>query len=81
MATIAHRIEVDPEVHHGKPVIKGTRIPVYMVLGLLGEGLSIDVIVRDYYDHITEEDVLACLQYATTVVEGEEVHVTSERYG
>ncbi len=81
MAEIADRIEVTPEVHHGKPVIKGTRIPVYMVLGLLGEGLSLDTIIKEYYDHITEEDVLACLRYATTVLEDEEVHVMPERHG
>ena len=81
MAEIADRIEVTPEVHHGKPVIKGTRIPVYMVLGLLGEGLSLDTIIKEHYDHITEEDVLACLRYATTVLEDEEVHVMPERHG
>ena len=81
MAEIADRIEVTPKVHHGKPVIKGTRIPVYMVLGLLGEGLSLDTIIKEHYDHITEEDVLACLRYATTVLEDEEVHVMPERHG
>lgn len=78
MATIAHRIEAGPEVHHGKPVIAGTRVPVHMVLGLLGEGLSISEIIDEYYDHITREDVLACIRYAHTVVQEEEVYATSE---
>ena len=76
MATIAQRIEVDPEVLHGKPVIAGTRVPVQMVLGLLGEGLSISEIISEYYDHITREDVLACIRYAHTVVQEEEVYAT-----
>ena len=71
---IAERIEVDPGVHHGKPVIAGTRIPVYMVLGLLARELTPEEIIRDYYDHITKEDILACLRYAQSLVEEEEVH-------
>ena len=73
MPKIADRIEVNPNVHHGKPVIAGTRVPVHMVLGLLGEGVTIDEILESYYDHITREDVLACIQYANSVVEEEEV--------
>ena len=71
---IAERIEVDPQVHHGKPVIAGTRVPVHMVLGLLASGLSPEEIIRDYYDHITKEDILACIRYAQQLVEEEEVH-------
>jgi len=74
MPKIADRIEVNPDVHHGKPVIAGTRVPVHMVLGLLGEGLSVDEILDEYYDHITREDVLACIRYAHSVLEEEEVH-------
>lgn len=74
MARIAERIEVDPRIHHGKPVIAGTRVPVHMVLGLLANGLTSEEILRDYYDHLTEADILACLRYAQTLVEEEEVH-------
>lgn len=74
MAEIADRIEVHPEVHHGKPVIAGTRVPVHMVLGLLGEGVAIEDILTDYYDHLTREDVLACIRYANSVIEDEEVY-------
>lgn len=74
MTRIADRIEVNPDIHHGKPVIAGTRVPVHMVLGLLGEGRSIDEILDEYYDHITREDVLACIRYAHSVLEEEEVH-------
>lgn len=64
LAKIADRIEVDPKVHHGKPVIAGTRVPVHMILGLLGNGVTIEEILQDYYDHITKEDILACIRVA-----------------
>jgi uncharacterized protein (DUF433 family) len=73
MPKIADRIEGTPDVHHGKPVIAGTRVPVHMVLGLLGEGVEIGEILEGYYDHISREDVLACIRYANSVVEDEEV--------
>lgn len=79
---IADRIELNPKVHHGKPVIAGTRVPVHMVLGLLGNGLTPDEIIRDYYDHITKEDILACIRYANSLIEEEEVYAitgTDER--
>ena len=74
MTRIADRIEVTPKIHHGKPVIAGTRVPVHMVLGLMARGLTPEEIIRDYYDHITKEDILACLRYAQSLVEEEEVH-------
>jgi uncharacterized protein (DUF433 family) len=74
MAKIVDRIEVNPDVHHGKPVIAGTRVPVHTVLGLLGEGRSVDEILDEYDDHITREDVLACIRYAHSVLEEEDVH-------
>ena len=74
MYRIADRIELNPKVHHGKPVIAGTRVPAHMVLGLLGSGLNPEEIIRDYYDHITAEDILACIRYANSLVEEEEVY-------
>jgi len=71
---IADNIVVDPEVHHGKPVIEGTRIPIHMVLGLLSDGLMPDEIIRDYYDTITKEDIFACIRYAKSLVEEEEIY-------
>ena len=73
MSRIADRIELNPKVHHGKPVIAGTRVPVHMVLGLLGGGINPEEIIRDYYDSITIEDILACIRYANSLVEEEEV--------
>ena len=74
MAQIAERIEINPKIHHGKPVIAGTRVPVHMVLGLLANGVTPEEIIRDYYDHLAKEDILACIRYAQALVEEEEVH-------
>lgn len=71
---IADKIVVDSNIHHGKPVIEGTRIPIHMVLGLLSNGLTPDEIIQDYYDTITREDILACIRYAKSLVEDEEIY-------
>lgn len=59
------RIIVDPHIHFGKPVIKGTRITVQNVLELIKEGLTFDQIIQDYYPSLTIDDIRACLQYAS----------------
>lgn len=69
------RIVIDPRVCLGKPCIKGTRIPVHMVLGLLEEGCSIQEIITDYYPDLTIEDILACIHYANSLVKNEEIHL------
>ncbi len=67
------RIVVDPKVLVGKPVIKGTRISVELVIDLLARGYSPDQI-RQQYDHITQEDIQACLAYASEVLRSERVY-------
>jgi uncharacterized protein (DUF433 family) len=54
------RISVDPRIHFGKPCITGTRITVQSVLELVGEGISFDEIVRDYYPDLSIDEVRAC---------------------
>ena len=66
------RIIIDPKIMVGKPVIKGTRIPVYVILNLLGEGLTFDEIIQDYPD-ITKDDILEALKFAAQFTEFEEV--------
>ena len=58
-----HHIEFNPNVMLGKPVVKGTRIPVELVLRKLGEGATMDDL-RDAYPRLAPEDVYACLTYA-----------------
>lgn len=57
----------------GKPVIKGTRIPVEQILKLLAQGLSFDDILKDY-PHLKREDIMAALLYAARVMGREEVY-------
>ncbi|MBI2906973.1 MAG: DUF433 domain-containing protein [Chloroflexi bacterium] len=64
------RIIVDPEIMHGKPVIKGTRIPVYVVLNLLAGGLKPEEALTEYPD-LASEDILACLEYAAELAQEE----------
>jgi uncharacterized protein (DUF433 family) len=66
------RIVADPDVLVGKPVIKGTRISVELVLDLLASGYSAEHI-RQQYSHVTPEDIQACLAYAREVIHSERV--------
>lgn len=74
MVKIIERIEVDLEILHGKPHIAGTRVPVEIILGFLGEGLTPEEIIKQHYPHINKEDILACVRYARQAVE-EEIYV------
>lgn len=60
------RIEINPKVMMGKPVVKGTRIPVDLILRKLGEGASEDDLL-DAYPLLTLEDIRAALHYAAIV--------------
>lgn len=72
------RISVNPSICGGKPCIKGTRIPVAMVLDLLEDGVTFEEILCDYYPHLTVADIKACIEYARALVEGEEIHFVEE---
>ncbi|HYX23334.1 MAG TPA: DUF433 domain-containing protein [Thermoanaerobaculia bacterium] len=67
------RIVVDPKILVGKPVIRGTRIAVELVIDLLARGYSKEDILRQY-DHITPEDVQACLAYASETLRSERIY-------
>ena len=56
------RISVDPNICHGKPCIRGTRIMVSVVLDNLAAGESVEAIMRGY--HLEREEIQAALQYA-----------------
>jgi uncharacterized protein (DUF433 family) len=66
------RIFIDPEIQHGKPVIRGTRIPVTRIIGGLAGGMTREEIMREY--EVTEEDIRAALSYAADLIEAEEFH-------
>ena len=69
------RITLDPKVLVGKPVIRGTRIAVEFVVDLLGRGWTTEEILREY-DHLTPEDIQACLAYAGDVLKSERVYLS-----
>jgi len=66
MSLDQERIVIDPEICHGKPVIRGLRYPVETVLEWLGSGMSMQEILDDYPD-LEEEDILAVLRYAAKI--------------
>ncbi|MDZ7359332.1 MAG: DUF433 domain-containing protein [candidate division KSB1 bacterium] len=74
-----NRIVVNPKVLGGKPCVKGTRIPVYMVLELVEAGISFDEIRTKFYPQLSEEDIKACIAYARQIVQNEEVHFVLEQ--
>jgi uncharacterized protein (DUF433 family) len=65
-------IEATPDICHGQPCIKGTRIMVYIIIELLESGLTSDDIIKDYYPNITKEDIKQCLRYAATLIKDQE---------
>lgn len=65
------RIEVNPKIMLGKPVIKGTRIPVELILRKLSEGATEEDLL-DAYPHLTREDIQAALAYAAEALAYEE---------
>jgi uncharacterized protein (DUF433 family) len=69
---INDRIEVNPKVMLGKPVIRGTRIPVELLLRKLSEGAS-EADLLDAYPRLTREDIHAALKYAADTVAHEEM--------
>lgn len=63
MSTFRDRITIDPAICHGKPIVRGLRYPVEMILELLSSGMTHDEILADYPD-LEVEDILAVLEYA-----------------
>jgi uncharacterized protein (DUF433 family) len=66
------RIELDPRVCNGRPVIKGTRIPVSVILEQIAEGGSWDQLLRDYPE-LQREDIQAALVYARESIDNAEI--------
>jgi uncharacterized protein (DUF433 family) len=62
---MSDRISIDPAVQHGKPVVRGTRVPVARILGSLAGGMTQEQIVEEY--GVTTEDIAAALEFAQTL--------------
>ncbi len=70
------RIEVNPEICHGKPVIRGTRIMVRNLLGAFAAGESMSDILKSYPE-LTTDDIAAALAYAIELVDDTQVVMTT----
>lgn len=73
---IEDRIEIDPEICHGKPRIKGTRIMISIILEWLEAGKNFDEIL-DAYPSLTKEDIVSVVKYARKLVEDEKIAITT----
>ena len=65
------RIVIDERIMHGKPVIRGTRVPVEVILGSLAGGMTYEEVEKEY--GITKEDILAAIEYARRIISEERV--------
>lgn len=69
--TLLNRIHINPKVMTGKPVIKGTRLTVEYILKLMASGYLADDIKKEY-EGITDDDIKACILYASEIVRNTE---------
>jgi len=67
--TVANYVETKPNTAFGKPVVKGTRIPVDLVVGKVAGGMGVDEVAKEY--GLEKPQILGALQYAATVVSQE----------
>jgi uncharacterized protein (DUF433 family) len=70
--TTAPRIVLDPAICHGKPIIRGTRLPVTLIVGSLAGGMSFEDVEREY--DISADDIRAALKYVGELAEQESFH-------
>ncbi len=70
-------IVIDPAVLVGKPIVKGTRMSVEFIIDLLGRGWTMEQVLEEY-DHLTLEDIQACLAYASETLKSERVYLLTQ---
>jgi uncharacterized protein (DUF433 family) len=68
MENLLNRITSNPDISFGKPVIRGTRLAVIFIMEHLAAGDSHEEILANF-PYLVEEDILACLQYATQILD------------
>jgi uncharacterized protein (DUF433 family) len=66
----ANRITIDTAICHGKPIVRGMRWPVEVILDMLSSGMTSEEIIKDHPE-LEKEDIIACLNYARLSVSGE----------
>jgi len=67
-----NRIVLDPAIAHGKPLIRGTRLPVTVVVGSLAGGMTFEEVQREY--DLTLDDIRAALKFVAELAEQESFH-------
>ena len=75
--TMTDRIQVNPKIMMGKPVIKGTRVTVALILRKLSEGIS-EADLLDAYPRLIKEDIHAAIRYAADTVAHEETVILTQ---
>jgi uncharacterized protein (DUF433 family) len=68
----SNRVVLDPAIGHGKPVIRGTRLPVTVVVGSLAGGMTFEEVQREY--DLTADDIRAALKFVADLAEQESFH-------
>ena len=68
-------ITIDPKIHHGVPVVKGTRMPVARIFGALASGMSKEELMKEY--DLTEQNIRDAMRYAMHVLETEKTYPVS----
>lgn len=69
MNEIAPNIVVNPKIRFGKPIIKGTRVPVDLIVGKIAGGMTIDEVAEEY--ELKKQDIFAALHYAAQIIQQE----------
>lgn len=69
---VTNRIVLDPAIHHGKPVIRGTRVPVTTVVGSLAGGMTFEEVQREY--DLSVDDIRAALRFVAELADQESFH-------
>lgn len=70
--TLQDAITIDTEIQHGKPVLKGTRLPVAVIIGSLAGGMNYEEVIEEY--GVTQEQILASLAYFAELLSYETVY-------
>lgn len=70
--TDTSRVQIDRNICHGRPVIRGTRVPVAVIVGSLAAGMTADEVQREY--NLTEGDIQAALEFANELIQQESFH-------
>ncbi len=75
MLELAPRIVVDPDIRFGKPIIRGTRVPVHLVVAKVAGGMSFTALAEEF--DLSREDIQAALAYAARLIEDEEIRLVA----